>query len=227
MKATIVKNNLTVCHRAFTLIELLVVISIIAVLAAFTIPVMRTVKIRQYESHAQAEMAQLETAIESYKAANGFYPPDSPNTLVNQLYYELIGTTNNGVNYVALDGSAQITAANVPLAFPGVNGFLNCTKPGSGEDSPAGRNFLPGLKPGQYGSFTNNNVLITVLATSVGGPDLGGLVVGGVNPWRYNSSSPTNNPGSYDLYVQLHIGAGKTNLICNWSKQVQINNPLP
>ena len=25
---------------------------------------------------------------------------------------------------------------------------------------------------------------------------------------------------------QLVIG-GKTNLICNWSKQVQINNPLP
>ena len=47
-----------------------------------------------------------------------------------------------------------------------------------------------------------------------------------MNPWRYNSSSPTNNPGSYDLWVQLSIG-GKTNLICNWSKQVQINNPLP
>jgi prepilin-type N-terminal cleavage/methylation domain-containing protein len=219
----------TAVRQAFTLIELLVVISIIAVLAAFTIPVMRTVKIRQYESHAQAEMAQIETAIDSYKAAYGFYPPDNPgNAVTNQLYYELIGTTNNSGSYVTLDGSAQITAANVPSAFSGVTGFMNCSKAGSGEDSPAGRNFLPGLKPGQYGSFTNsgNNFSITVLTTSVGGPDLGGLVVGGVNPWRYNSSSPANNPGSYDLYVQLHVG-GKTNLICNWSKQVQINNPLP
>ena len=47
-----------------------------------------------------------------------------------------------------------------------------------------------------------------------------------MNPWRYNSSNPTNNPGSYDLWIQLKI-AGKTNLICNWSKQVQINSPLP
>jgi len=211
---------------AFTLIELLVVISIIAILAAFTVPVMRTLKIRQYESHAQAELAQLETAIDSYKAARGFYPPDSPNTLVNQLYYELVGTTNNGTSYVTLDGSAQITAANVPNAFPGVNAFINCSKPGSGEDSPAGRNFLPDLKPQQYGSFTNNSVQITVLASSVGGPDQSGLVVGGLNPWRYNSSSPTNNPGSYDLYVQLSIG-GKKYLICNWTKQAQVNNPLP
>jgi prepilin-type N-terminal cleavage/methylation domain-containing protein len=227
MKA--MKKN-TAVRQAFTLIELLVVISIIAVLAAFTIPVMRTVKIRQYESHAQAEMGQIETAIESYKAAHGFYPPDSANTLVNQLYYELEGTVFDPTNslYTTLDGSAQITANNVPLAFSGVNGFLNCSKPGSGEDSPAGKNFLPGLKPGQYGSFTNggNNFLITVLTTSVSGPDQDGLVAGGFNPWRYNSSSPTNDPGSYDLYVQLHIG-GKTYLICNWSKRVQINNPLP
>ncbi len=47
-----------------------------------------------------------------------------------------------------------------------------------------------------------------------------------MNPWRYNSANPTNNPGSYDLYIQLRIAA-KNYLICNWSKQVQINNPLP
>jgi len=47
-----------------------------------------------------------------------------------------------------------------------------------------------------------------------------------LNPWRYNSANPTNNPGSYDLWIQLKIG-GKTNLISNWSKQAQINSPLP
>ena len=50
--------------------------------------------------------------------------------------------------------------------------------------------------------------------------------VSGINPWRYNSSNPTNNPGAYDLWVQLSI-SGKTNLICNWNKQVQYNSPLP
>ncbi len=52
-----------------------------------------------------AEMAQLETAIDSYKAAYGFYPPSNPlynptnvttyeGHLINPLYYELLGTTN-------------------------------------------------------------------------------------------------------------------------------------
>ena len=39
-----------------------------------------------------------------------------------------------------------------------------------------------------------------------------------------STANPTNNPSTYDLYIQLMIN-GKTNLICNWSKQVQVNNP--
>ena len=39
-----------------------------------------------------------------------------------------------------------------------------------------------------------------------------------LNPWRYNSSSPTNNPNSFDLWIELNLG-GKTFLVCNWSKQ--------
>ncbi|MGP8021954.1 MAG: type II secretion system protein, partial [Limisphaerales bacterium] len=84
---------------AFTLIELLTVIAVIAVIAALIFPVASTVK-RQVDIHnAQAQMAQLETALENYKSACGFYPPSCPNgPLTNQLYYELEGTfqTNNG-----------------------------------------------------------------------------------------------------------------------------------
>ena len=69
-----------------------------------------------------------------------------------------------------------------------------------------------------------------MIITAVGGPDttyhpLGASALG-INPWRYNSSNPTNNPGAYDLWIQLSI-SGKTNLICNWNKQVQYNSPLP
>jgi len=46
-----------------------------------------------------------------------------------------------------------------------------------------------------------------------------------VNPWRY-AYPGTSNPDSYDLWMKLSIG-GKTYLLCNWSKQVQINSPLP
>ena len=70
---------------------------------------------------------------------------------------------------------------------------------------------------------------ITILVGSVGGPDqtYQPLGVSDLNPWRYKSSGTlANNPGSYELYIQLVIG-GKTNLVCNWSKQVQINSPPP
>lgn len=185
-------------------------------------------------------MEKVETAIDRYKAAYGFYPPSpttpptagNSSTLFNQLFYELEGTTGDGINnYTNLDGSDIIKATDVPLAFPGIGGFINCTKAGAGEDASVARNFLPDLKPNQIGRYCtnyNNTFGVTLLICSVGGPDPTYQPLGtqNLNPWRYNSSSPTNNPGSYDLWIQLSIG-GKTNLICNWTKQVQVNSPLP
>jgi prepilin-type N-terminal cleavage/methylation domain-containing protein len=214
---------------AFTLIELLVVITIIAVLAALILPVAAQVKRQALLHSAQAEMSQLETAIERYKSVYGFYPPSSVNgPLTNQLYFELVGTaTNNIGEFQTLDGSAQI-GPTLNATF-GLSGFMNCNKPNADESGPRAQDFLPDLKPNQIGTlYTNATEVVKILVTSVGGPDpiYQPLGVLDMNPWRYNSSNPINNPGSYDLYVQLRI-AGKTNLICNWNKQVQINNPLP
>lgn len=233
---------------AFTLIELLTVIAIIGLLAALLFPVLKGIKRQQYIRNATAEMEQMETAIERYKAAYGFYPPDNqlnpgspliPNPLMNQLYFELLGTTNvavppNSPSYQSLDDPSLplLSQANVTAVF-GVSGFMNCSKPGSAEDVRAAQDFLPGLKPNQITIFTNGsapNNPIKLIITSVGGPDLTYHPLGpnavGINPWRYNSSNPTNNPGAYDLWVQLSI-SGKTNLICNWNRQVQYNSPLP
>ena len=78
-------------------------------------------------------------------------------------------------------------------------------------------------------SLTNANFTNVVLVASVGGPDatyqLFGPGTQDLNPWRYVYPG-INNPGSYDLWVQLVIGK-QTNLVCNWTKQVQINSPLP
>ena len=219
-------------RRAFTLIELLVVISIIAVLAGFTIPVLKTVARKKVLDRARAEMEEVATAIDRYKAAYGFYPPVGLNALTNTLYFELLGTTNNNpanpINgtYYTLDHSASIDATSVPADL-GVSGFINCSKAGSGEDTPAAKNFLPNLKAGQYGTNTGAGVYVNFLLCSVGGPDTSyePLHLMGSNPWRYLNPG-VNNPNSYDLWVQLVIN-GKTNLICNWSKQVQLNSPLP
>jgi prepilin-type N-terminal cleavage/methylation domain-containing protein len=220
--------------NGFTLVELLVVISIIAVLAAFTVPVLSAVKKRQYISQTQGELGQLDAAIKSYHSAYGFYPPDnhnspfsSANYTINQLYYELMGVTNSNGTFQTLDGRAQISSTDAQATF-GVPGFMNCSNPGSGEDKPQAKSFISDLRPKQLGTNGTSPGFVLFLDASVGGPDRSYSPPGvsGLNPWRYNSSNPTNNPGSYDLWIQLKI-QGKTYLICNWSKQVQINNPLP
>jgi hypothetical protein len=40
-------------------------------------------------------------------------------------------------------------------------------------------------------------------------------VAGAFNPWHYNSTSPTNNPESYDLWAEVVV-AGKPVIIGNW-----------
>jgi prepilin-type N-terminal cleavage/methylation domain-containing protein len=224
-----IRNLKSEIANGFTLVELLVVIAIIGILAAFIFPVVGVVKRHQYIQNAQAEMGQLGSAIAAYKDAFGFYPPDNAtNPMVNQLYYELTGTTNSNGTFRTLDGTAQITSAQVTSTF-GVGGFVNCSKPGSNEESGGGKNFIQGLKPNQTATLSPNGVPITVFVTSVGGPDgnYNPLGVAGVNPWRYKSSGTlTNNPGAYELWVQLSI-AGKKYLVCNWNNQQQVNNPLP
>ena len=152
-------------------------------MAALILPVAGAVKKHQYIYNTQAEMAQLETAIDRYKAAYGFYPPSDHSAdggqlvvVFNQLYYELVGTTNNNDTYYqTLDGSAQINVGDVPTAFPGVGGFMNCSKPAGGEDASAARNFLPDLKPNQIWTSIyeprTECVGVTLLISSVGGPD--------------------------------------------------------
>lgn len=218
----------------FTLIELLVVISIIGVLAGLTFPVLNRLKGAQQKRVARAELEVIQTALENYKAKYGTYPPGNQNpgnatyfpACLPQLYYELSGVALNGNVFKTLNGDQSLTSAQVKAAY-GVDGFVNCSK-GSGDDSTAAKNFLPDLKQNRYYFYWTNNAAPTaILVTSVGGPDPTYLPLGtsDVNPIRYVYPG-VRNPGSYDLWVQLKI-SGKTNLICNWSRQVTINSPLP
>ena len=213
--------------HAFTLIELLTVIAIIALLAAMVFPITAAVNRIKIRSRTQAQLGQIETQIQQYKGKFGHYPPDNPtNKFVSPLYYELAGTSLNGGLYTTLDSSAKINVADVKRAF-GVDGFVNCSKGGGGDDASLGvNNFKKGLKATQFGELTPGGTRI--LVCSIPWPDNLGNGYAGVprlNPWRYVSSNPTNNPKSFDLWVDIII-AGKSNRICNWSqKPLIVNTP--
>jgi type II secretion system protein G len=81
--------------KAFTLIELLIVIAVIAILVSIVLAVSSGVQEKGRRSKAEAEIAAVAAALESYKADNGDYP-------TNGTY----GSTN--------PGSANLVAALMP-----------------------------------------------------------------------------------------------------------------
>ena len=199
--------------RAFTLIELLVVIGIIALLAGLVVALAPLATAKQRIKKTQAELAQLETVIEVYKEKKNYYPPDNQlvpnNPSMNQLYYELVGTTNNGTDFVTLSGKDSIQSAVMQAQF-GVTSFNNSTKATKGSDDFDVKNFHTSLKEDRQTRVIAPGV--RVLVSPVEGPNKQQI-----NPWRYVSSNPTNNPNSFDLWADIIVG-GKTNRISNWSK---------
>jgi prepilin-type N-terminal cleavage/methylation domain-containing protein len=207
-------------RNAFSLIELLIVIAIIALLAAMVIPISGAVSRSKIRAKARVELERVATAIDLYKAKLGHYPPDNVgNPATNQLYFELLGTTfANGV-YTTLDGSAQVRAASLlsvfganPNGSPRVAGFINCTQGGVSDEGRVATPFLIGLKPDEVATIVSGADNVKLLVAGVPSP------AGRLNTVAYVSSNPTNNPTTYDLWIDVVL-SGKTNRLSNWSKE--------
>jgi prepilin-type N-terminal cleavage/methylation domain-containing protein len=202
--------------RGFTLIELLVVIAIIAILAGLLLTAGGGVRNKMMKNRAQTELQQVALAINAYKSKLGYYPPDNRNNPARPpLYFELVGCrrvmNQNGSDvsqFVSLDRNIAATPFALNATF-GTLGIQNASSSASSDDGPAAQTFIKDLKPTQYVILNG----LPVLGVQLDGP--ANLMIGNINPFRYNSSNPTNNPTSFDLWVDV-IVAGKTNRINNW-----------
>jgi hypothetical protein len=132
--------------------------------------------------------------IEVYKQKLGYYPQDNPKDVANPpLFHELTGTRIPD-NYTNTFGVLDIANVNSDAGTNSVS-----------------QNFFPGLKNSQFqeiGTGTRADTGKTTRAARL-------IYAYGNVPWRYNVSSPTNNPGSFDLWVELDIG-GKKHVVGNW-----------
>jgi prepilin-type N-terminal cleavage/methylation domain-containing protein len=205
---------------AFTLIELLVVIAIIGIIASLVVGLVGRAATARKIKRVKVELAQLETAIDSYKSKKGFFPPSNGDTNIvttNQLFYELTGTIfTNGI-FQTVNGTETIDDSTVDSYFK-TKGFANSATSDTPADSREVKNFFPGLKAAQYQDVNPaDNVNVQLLIVPVAGPD--DIDVNGrkINPWRYNSAAPTHNPDTYDLWAEIVV-AGKTNIIGNWNE---------
>jgi prepilin-type N-terminal cleavage/methylation domain-containing protein len=206
----------------FSLIELLVVISIIALFAALIVPFTARVFAKRTITRVQIELYKLDSAIESYKATLGVYPPGNlfANRWTNKsehfattLFYELTGCTNN------------VDVMNTPIkiadlkAATGNEAILNSPEMGG-----PGRNFFGSVRPDQHA--VPNTSKIREFVVNVPGPEptsgpVYDLEKEGriVNPWNYDPSSTNKiNADRFDLWVDIFVGK-RIYRICNWSPE--------
>lgn len=182
-------------RAAFTLIEMLVVIAVIGILAAMIIGIFPGVQEKKVRNRVKVELSSLVVAVENFKHDQGFYPPDNRNSAAGSpLYYELVGCTIDNNQFVPVNGT-PVPIAQVKPSF-GVDGFVN-----TAAGNKPSKNYLPDLKEDQHGTLTNSPPTpVEVLLAPYKGLD------GDFNPWRYSSSSPIHNPGSFDLWAEIDLG---------------------
>lgn len=236
--------------EGFTLIELLVVISIIGILASLIVGISGVATTKARLSQTKALLHNTSTAIDSYQADIGSYPPDAQfrdgtvNPASNQLYYELTGTvSDNHGNYRSISGSEVIRRETIN-GFFGVDGFQNVARQetevkgyldvkGSQSDvismNPEVRVLTAPIawpiKPiqGAYQNVLGQNIPMENLRPLKSNDPK----IARINPWQYRSSGLNRfNQQSYDLWADIVIGT-KIYRVNNWSSTPKVFEALP
>lgn len=187
---------------SFTLVELLVVMAIISILVALSLAAGNTLWNMAKRNRAHAEIAAMNTALESYKTDNGIYPAIT-NIYPTSTYVNNDGTTVGGVY--------QQSSQSLYQALTGKINFLD----------------LPNTNAKSYMEFKVNQ-----LGNNAAPPGTSGSGSTYIrDPWTYSyayaiGDGTTNNPpyngyGFFDLWSTAGTTTAKPNTnawINNWSQ---------
>jgi hypothetical protein len=139
----------------------------------------------------------------------GHYPPITRQPCHEPALLRAAGTTfTNGI-YTTLDGTGLIKASDLDGFWRDPNaqgrGLYQLHQGCSGDEGRSATSFVNGFKPGECSrsgsSGDRGQNPRRCCALSAARP---------ISPISYVSSSPTNNPNSYDLWVDFVV-SGKTN----------------
>ncbi len=216
-------------NRRLTAREAIFVIFLLAGLAGFVYWVYQLAAARLLEAKVKAavpsvcaaireERGKVLSAIEEYKAHFGSYPPDHVlsrrplivDPVTNTLLYELVGVVYNPLNKKFQVAGLEPAEADYVKRFFQCDGFRNCA-----ETPERITRFLKtdALPARQLHDDPDTFALGFWIPYERLEPDI--VWEFETSPWRYVSSAPTNNPGRFDLWIELKTKS-RTVVIGNW-----------
>ncbi len=160
----------------------------------------------------------LLSALEAYKAHFGVYPPDHVvgrqplviDPVNNPLLYELVGVIYNSTIKTLELGNLEPADAKFVKEFFHCDGFKNCARSNDQVKRFLTTDPLPARQ-------LHDDPDVFVLGFNVPCEGLAPEVVWAftVSSWRYVSTSPTHNPGQFDLWIEVKTRSQSVTL-GNW-----------
>jgi hypothetical protein len=216
-------------HRKLTPRQTLAAIVALAAVAALAYLAYQLISAKVHEAKVAAatpkvcagirdQRRAVVSAIEAYKAHFGSYPADnviSRQPLVvdpvnNPLLYELAGVVSNSVKATFDLAGLEPAETSYVLEFFHSKGFKNSNDKPDGLKRFLEDEHLPARQ-------LHDDPDVFALGFTRLYQDLDDDVVWEfqVSPWRYVSSNPTNNPGRFDLWIEVQTKA-QSITIGNW-----------
>ena len=121
-------------RQGFTLIEILVAVAIFIMITSIAMVSFQTANRRARDGRRQADLEQVRSALEIYRADNSVYPSTNWTALVTALqptYLSTIPTDPRGYSYYYLSNGTTYTLCAYLESGGGGCGTANCSAPGN------------------------------------------------------------------------------------------------